>query len=64
MGTNDLSNTELLVLTIVQETSLSVEKAGVLFERFQEDYELNKAKMTQAAVRRWILRQGVEITRT
>jgi hypothetical protein len=61
MGTQELSNKELLVLIFVQETNLNIQTAGILFDRFQEEYVANDIKMTRADVKRWIIRQGVEI---
>ena len=60
MGTEDLSNTELFVVTLVQETSLDIKMAGILFDLFEREYESNNSKMTQVDIRSWLICQGVE----
>jgi hypothetical protein len=55
MRTKELSNTEMLVLIISQETNLDVQTAGILFDRFQEKHASN-LKMTRSDVRIWINR--------
>jgi hypothetical protein len=61
MRTQEFSNNERLVLLIVQETNLDVEKASVLFDHFERENESNNSKMTQADIRSWLIRKGVEI---
>ena len=58
MGTDDLLNSELLILTIVQETSLSIQTAGVMFDLFEKEHG-SSDRMTQAEIKRWIKRQNV-----
>jgi hypothetical protein len=61
MRTHKLSSTELLVLTIVQETSLNTQKAGDLFDQFEKEHAPNDRKLTQTDIRKWIVSLGVEI---
>ena len=62
MRTQEFSNNERLVLLIVQETNLDVEKASVLFDHFERENESNNSKMTQADIRSWLICQGVMLT--
>ena len=58
METDDLSNSELFVITLVQETSLSIQTAGVMFDLFEKEHG-SSDRMTQAEIKRWIKRQNV-----
>ncbi len=50
-----------MIITLLQETSLDVKNASVLFDRFEKEHESNSCKMTQADVKSWIIYKGVEI---
>ena len=61
---DEFSNSELFIITLLQETCLEVEKAGALFDQFEKEHGSSNRKLIQAEVKSWLIRQGIKLTST